>query len=182
MVVVINGQPQSGKSSFVKLCQDIQGDAHIHEYSTVDYVKEVAKFCGWDGVKTPKDRRFLSQLKEILAEWHDLPFQKSIDEIRLIYDINKKYFRIPHQETIIFIHCREPKEIQRFKDAFGEHCVTLLIRRPAVETDNQSNSSDSDVMNYQYEYEIQNDGDLDALKQKAENFLQLMEERAQWLQ
>ena len=46
--------------------------------STVDFVKEVAKFCGWNGQKTPKDRKFLSDLKNILTQWNDIPYKDII--------------------------------------------------------------------------------------------------------
>ena len=43
--------------------------------STITYVKDIAKTIGWDGGKSPADRRFLSDLKDALTRWKDLPYQ-----------------------------------------------------------------------------------------------------------
>ena len=60
-IVIINGSGGCGKSTFIKLCRDIcdqlKGKTVI-ELSTVDYVKEVAQYCGWDGSKTELKRAF----------------------------------------------------------------------------------------------------------------------------
>lgn len=175
MVVIINGMPTSGKSTFVELCQELQ-IAHVEEYSTVDFVKEIAGECGWDGVKTPKNRKFLSDLKDLLTEWGDVPFNKTIEFINKAYDKWAPFTRDNAKQTIIFVHCREPKEIQRFKDFYGEWCTTLLIRRPTVETNDQSNHADEQVFEYQYEHTIVNDGTIQDLIDKAYQFIRELSE------
>ena len=74
-VVIINGMPMSGKTTFEELCQKIcdpfAKESGFEEdnilcvdiCSTVDFVKIVAKQCGWDGTKDLKNRKFLSDLK-----------------------------------------------------------------------------------------------------------------------
>lgn len=175
MVVVINGQPTSGKSTFVEICRQIKGKKYIYEYSTVDFVKEIAKLSGWNGEKTPENRKFLSDLKELLTNWQDVPFKKTTERIEEFYALAWNLYRIPHQQVIAFIHCREPKEIQRFKDYYDEECVTVLIRRPTIENDNQSNHSDQDVFDYNYDYTIKNDGNLDDLAARAKQWLYFMQ-------
>jgi len=32
---------------------------------------------GWDGGKTPEDRRFLSDLKDALTRWKDVPYNET---------------------------------------------------------------------------------------------------------
>lgn len=165
-IIVINGAPCSGKDAFAAIC---------HKYitwcgniSTVDFVKEVAVHCGWNGTKTPKDRKFLSDLKDLLTEWNDVPFQKVRTEInKLEYDAMR--FHIDSDEVVCFIHCREPQEIQKFVDRLG--AKTLLLRRPDVENNEQSNHADSQVLNYDYDYTIVNDGTLLDLELKAIDFL-----------
>ena len=184
MVVVINGMPTVGKSQFVEECLGSTDYFSIAEHSTVDFVKYIAKECGWDGTKTPTNRKFLSDLKDLLTQWGDVPFQKSIEYIRWHDNITKEmaermlpYRRLP-THALTFIHCREPKEIQKYVDYYGkDECKTLLIRRAAVETNNQSNHADAEVFNYQYDYTIFNDGTLEELQDKARKFLsQLWEE------
>lgn len=165
-IFVINGLPMSGKDTFVSLCQK-----HLcwcKNISTVDFVKEVAKFCGWDGEKTPKNRAFLSDLKDLLTQWNDVPFEKIKEEIRR-YATQAQCHHFSEDDVIVFIHCREPQEIQRFVEELGAE--TLLVRRAAVENNHQSNHADSDVFNYQYDYTITNDGTIEELEDAAIDFL-----------
>ncbi len=46
-VIIINGMPTAGKSTFVKLCERYYGPM-VREISTVDFVKDLAYKCGWD--------------------------------------------------------------------------------------------------------------------------------------
>ena len=177
MVVVINGMPTVGKSQFVEECKGSTDYFSISEYSTVDFVKHIAKECGWNGKKTPANRKFLSDLKDLLTQWGDVPFQRSIEHIQWHDNVTKETVErmLPYYHlslhALTFIHCREPKEIQRFKDCYGKECVTLLIRRVAVETNDQSNHADAEVFNYDYDYVINNDGTLEELHEKALAFL-----------
>lgn len=170
-IVVVNGMPMSGKSQFVEYCLRELG-FYGEEVSTVDFVKELAKLSGWDGVKRPRDRKFLSDLKDLLTEWNDVPYKKIVearDKLQdhldyLGYDINK---------GVIFTHCREPEEIQKFVDR--ENAITVLLRRDAVENLEQSNHADANVFNYEYDYVIENNGNLLELYEKAKGFLKLIE-------
>lgn len=138
-------------------------------FSTVDCIKDIAKECGWNGEKTPEDRKFLSELKKLLTEWRDVPYQVMRREIAKVRLLAEQY-GIDHNKFVIFIHCREPKEIERFVKEYD--AMTLLVRRPDVETDNQSNSSDSGVLNYTYDVIIWNENSLDYLKLAAEMFVE----------
>lgn len=168
-IFVINGAPRAGKDTFVEFCQALVGERCLN-VSTVDFVKEVAKFAGWDGNKTPEARKFLSDLKDIMTEYDNIPFKKvkrAIDIYRLELEEYTSEFYIAN--SVVFIHCREPQEIEKFKNELG--AKTLLIRRPDVEGGDQSNHADAEVFNYDYDYTIYNDGTLDQLHLKAIDFL-----------
>jgi hypothetical protein len=68
----------------------------------------------------------------------------------------------------MFIHIREPKEIERVKTNFN--CITLLIKNINVK-DVKSNKADANVENYDYDYVIENNEDLKSLEAKAYNFV-----------
>jgi hypothetical protein len=75
----------------------------------------------------------------------------------------------PKEEGVVFIHCREPKEIARIcKEMNAE---SLLITRDEVETEKQSNHADADIYNYNYDYTICNDDTLEEFEQAAIRFL-----------
>ncbi len=165
-VIVINGRPRAGKDAFVSLCQK-----HVYwcrNISTVDFVKEVAFFCGWNGEKTPENRAFLSDLKDLLTQWGDVPFKKVRMAI-LRHEAEAICYDFTSDDVLVFVHCREPQEIDKFVKEFN--ATTLLIRREAVETNEQSNHADAEVFNYSYDYIIENNGTLEDLEQKAIQFL-----------
>ena len=164
--VVINGRPRVGKDQFVDFCLKELGN-YGKLISSVDFVKKIARQCGWDGSKTLKNRKFLSDLKDLLTRWNDVPYQKVISEIKLFqYDL--EYYGV-EKNGVIFIMCREPEEILKLHRELG--AITVLIIRRAVEFEQQSNHADTEVYNYTYDYIIENNGTLDELEEKAKNFL-----------
>lgn len=166
-VVIINGAPRSGKDTFVGMCLDKLG-YFGYNFSTVDFVKDVATYCGWNGEKTPRDRKFLSDLKDLLAEWNDVPYRKVREAIAKIYLIAEQY-NLDHNKFVVFVHCREPEEIKRFVKDYD--AITVIVRRPEVENVEQTNHADSNVFNYEYDVTIWNGEDLDHLKLAADFFL-----------
>lgn len=163
-IYIVNGFPGSGKTTFENICYG-EYNGYVAILSTVDFVKFVATTCGWDGKKTPKNRKFLSDLKALLRDWDDVPMKKITEKLSSI----KAATRYDTKEPIIFIDSREPKEIQRFKEELGAE--SILIRRPFIENNEQSNLSDGQVLNYIYDYVIINDGSYEELVEKAKDFL-----------
>ena len=165
-IIVINGMPTAGKDLFVSYCQK-----HLlwcGNFSTVDFVKELAAIAGWDGTKTPKNREFLSNLKDLLTVWNDVPY-KDIERKINLYKNEALSYDFSEDDILCFIHCREPEEITRFEKDMG--AKSLLIRRPGIENNEQSNHADSDVFFHVYDYKIMNDGTKEELEQKAIEFL-----------
>lgn len=69
-IFVINGSGGVGKDTFVELVSVELNDKlkrfhTVVNFSSVDKVKEIAREIGWDGRKTEKDRKFLSDLKSL---------------------------------------------------------------------------------------------------------------------
>ena len=170
-VVIINGMGTSGKSTFCSMCKDYaQGldysmPVYVKELSTVDWVKDVATFCGWQGTKTEKDRKFLSDLKLALEAWDNSPVDSVLDTM-------KQAIGSP-SHWIFFVNCREPRNIDQFKtlvkQRFNWPVKTVLVRNPNAKVIN-SNMADAQVENYVYDCYIQNSGTLDDLKDLAEDF------------
>lgn len=166
-VIVVNGYPRSGKDTFVNFCKEKLGAFGV-SVSTVDFVKYLAAQSGWDGTKTPKNRKFLSDLKDLLTEWNDVPWKK-VEEVFESIKVECFQYGLRDSDFFLFIHSREPKEIERFQKEYG--ALTILIDREEVEG-KQSNHSDAEVMNFNYDYIINNDGTLEELKMKAMTFIE----------
>lgn len=158
-IFVINGSGGVGKDTFCNLV-DISSNGRCYTYSSVNVVKQVAQLCDWNGAKEEKDRKFLSDLKDLLTEYNDLPFKDVCNHIDTF--LKDRFFEV------MFIHIREPKEIQKIVDKYPQ-VKTILISSIRVEHIT-SNHADAEVYNYEYDYTIHNDGSLDCLKEMAETF------------
>jgi len=179
-VVVVNGRPESGKTTFEMKCRELVDASStfwfdenkrmvVDTISTIDFIKQIATECGWDGVKTPRNRKFLSDLKDLLTEWNDVPYQKILDHIEYMQEFGKLY------DWILFVDCREPKEIQKLKERLN--ATTVLVRRLGDEVNKTSNHADANVFEYEYDYTIKNYGDLSDLVVECTGFLDFMKER-----
>ena len=156
-IIVINGSGTVGKSTFISLCHKI--DPSVIETSTVDFVKEIALQAGWNGIKNEAGRKFLSELKDAMEHYHDIPNTK-VDE-----------FIEAHPDSIIFVNAREPHNVQHYVDKYG--AVTVMVINPNA-TQVQGNHADVGVYDYIYDYYIENSGDLETLKESAKNFLDIL--------
>lgn len=166
-IIIVNGAPRSGKDTFVNFClKELKGLGK--SVSTVDFVKEIAAMCGWDGTKTLKNREFLSNLKDLLTEWGDVPYKKIAKEIAL-FDYALNQYDIDGDRGFVFVMCREPQEIQKFVDRLG--AKTLCVRREEAENSEFSNHADANVLDYEYDYYIDNNKNLAHLQNAARVFL-----------
>lgn len=166
-IIVINGYAGVGKDTFIDCCMKISDS--VFSISTIDPIKDIAYQIGWNGEKTPKSRKFLSDLKNLLTDYYDFSWNYIRNEV---LDISNRY-----PDPIIFIHCREPKEIQRFKDEWG--AKTLLIRRALAERTEQINQADNGVFNFEYDLMIGNNGSIEQLQRDAKHYIEMIE-RQEW--
>lgn len=165
-VYIVNGKAGAGKTTFEDFVIEMMG-VYAMRISTVSLVKEVATFCGWNGKKEPKDRKFLSDLKDALTEWNDLPFKDVQNRIHS-YLYSFEQFEIPTDKVAIFIDCREPQEIDRLKQFYNGKTICVLR---TLENYHPSNHADADTDNYKYDIYIENNEDLKQLYEAAENFI-----------
>ena len=155
-IIVINGSGGAGKDTFVNL---VSKYVPTMNYSSVDRIKEIAKECGWDGKKTEKDRKFLSDLKILCSKYNDLPMLSMRKNVQKFYN---------SKNELLFLHIREPIEISNAVILFN--AKTLLIKRNSVKHIT-SNMADRNVFNYNYDLTINNDGSLDEFDVKANDFV-----------
>lgn len=157
-IIVINGSGSVGKDTFVELCKEV--NSAVNNISTVSFTKKIATMCGWDGSKTPKNRKFLSDLKDLMEEWNDIPNKKVEEYIEHLSDYD--------EPQILFIHAREPHNIQYYKDKYN--ATTVLVTNPRIKHIT-SNHADMEVYDYTYDYVIENQGTLKDFKETARTFM-----------
>ncbi len=105
------------------------------------------------------DRRFLSDLKDTLTRWKDIPYQKIKEALEA--------FRLEQEVDAVFVDCREPEEIKRFVNDYN--AITILVQRGSAII--YGNHADDNVNNYQYDIVIDNSRGLDELNQEAQLFV-----------
>ena len=175
-VFIINGSGGVGKDTFVELIPTYTPvindgsfsmyvqNVEIGNYSSVSKVKEIAKAIGWNGGKTERDRKFLSDLKLLTTEHNDMPLN----------DMKRHASNFMHDDKIdriLFLHIREPEEIARAVREFNNYnAKTILVKRDSVKHI-ISNMSDGNVFDFDYDIVVDNSGTLDELREKASCFL-----------
>lgn len=165
-IFIINGSGGVGKDTFVELVytelNDILKKFHtVINFSSIDKVKEIAREIGWDGKKSEKDRKFLSDLKILTSDYCDMPFQSMRSKVA--------EFMNDEESIFLFLHIREPEEIARAVNEFG--AKTILVVRDAVKHI-VSNMADKNVFNYNYDFVIDNNGTKEELNCKAKIFVE----------
>lgn len=138
LTIVINGKGGVGKDT---LCMSLP-HRRVRNISSITPIKEIAAMHGWNGEKDLKSRRFLAELKRVFTEYNDLPNR---------YLLEQRADFLQSEEEILFIHIREPEQIETFVRAVDGDCITLLVRRDLPDTaGGYGNHADDDVEDYPY--------------------------------
>lgn len=158
VLIVINGKGGVGKDT---LCDLAAKSFKTRNISSVTPIKEIAKVGGWKGEKDAKARKMLSDLKRVFTEYNELP-------TRFICDQYEDFLKT--DEEILFVHIREPKEIDKLKAALPGKCKALLVTRKSY-SQCWGNTSDDCVEDYDYDLYYKNDLPLDCAGKDFVRFL-----------
>ena len=148
LTIVINGAGGVGKDT---LCHIAEARYRVRNVSSITPIKQIAALCGWQGEKTDRARKFLSDLKLLTIAYNDYPSHWLAEQYRSF---------LAGDEEIMFVHIREPQEIAKFVRLTGGAAKTLLVRggeRMAKKVGKYGNPSDDLVENYPYDYYFAND-------------------------
>lgn len=166
LVIAINGLGGVGKDAFCDYCLIASHDTEmgIVSISSMDQVKKIAIELGWDGVsKTAKDRKMLSDLKDMSTAYNDGPFKY----------IQWKVKNMKHD--VMFVHIREIPEIEKVKHFVeaikdrGYEFLSIRVNRE-VETETNNTGDLNATLPYAYDFEFDNSGTLADLQIKANSF------------
>jgi hypothetical protein len=165
-LIVINGVAEHGKDSFVKYVREFF-PGHVINHSTVGTVKKIGKFFGADEAvrKGDAERRLWSDLKDAWTRYCDGPFKEIV---QLATDVEKTFGG--EKFAIIFAHVREPEEIEKIKNEFGDRCMTVIVTRDG-EGHIPDNHADQNVYDYIYDLYVENNGTKDDLADSAMKFV-----------
>ena len=150
VTIIINGAGGVGKDT---LCELAARHLAVENISSITPIKEIAAQCGWDGRKDDKSRKFLADLKALSVEYNDYP-------TLWCYERYEEFMN--SEKQVLFVHIREPEEIEKLVRRTDGAAKTLLVR--AGERMNRGaygNAADDCVENYSYDYYFMNDKTLD---------------------
>lgn len=169
-IIVVNGTPCSGKSTFETSCKEIlekNYDGSVCIVSTIDQVKYIYGLLGWNGIgKTDEDRKNMSDLKQMYINKCNGPVRDLFNMV--CKDIN--------DDEIFFVDCRETAEIHKLYEIFSPLSI-IGIKFTSVYIDRKNDhdyGNDSDNVSYYgypYEYYINNNGSLIDLYKQADEFI-----------
>ncbi|HZK55522.1 MAG TPA: hypothetical protein VFC84_15220 [Desulfosporosinus sp.] len=156
-VIIINGIGGVGKDT---ICGIVSQLYSLTAISSIDPIKQIASLGGWSyDDKSLAGRKLLSDIKLAFVCYNDLPNKYLLDEY-------KKFLKDKHE--ILFVHIREPEEINKFRRCVKVNCISLLIKSPRINIGKFGNPSDDCVENYQYDYIYNN---IKPLSELSDDFL-----------
>ncbi len=158
LVIVINGRGGAGKDT---LCDLASKHFKVRNVSSITPIKEIALQNGWNGEKDKRSRKFLSDLKRVFIEYNDLPNR---------YLLRQYEEFLQSDEEILFLHIREPEEIEKFRNEVKD-CLTLLVRRERNSERPYGNRSDDEVEAFEYDHCFENNGTLKETEERFSDFL-----------
>ncbi len=162
--IVINGKGGVGKDT---LCELAAKHFKVKNISSITPIKEIAALCGWRGEKDDKARKFLSDLKRLTVDYNDYPTEWAMNEYGEF---------LSSADEIMFIHIREPEEIEKFVKATSGKAKTMLVRGGnRLKKESYGNVSDDCVEDYNYDYYFVNDKDI---SEAETDFVKLISEIA----
>lgn len=178
-VIIVNGKPRSGKTTFQNECinyLDANDLAYGYTHSSISYIKDIYKQLGWNGNKTNKSRKDLSILKQIWIDNCDGPLKHMVDYVMKLDN---------DSDHVVFVDIREESEIIKFKETFDAlrsidiRCTTVFITRDdnaGIEYGNKSDDNVGQNMSL-YECIVYNNSSVEHLNSLADMFIsQLLEE------
>lgn len=156
-IFIVNGYPRSGKTTFGRILNNYVPCTHI---SIIDPIKNLAEIIGWDSNhKTEKDRKFLSDLKDLCNEYNDFALNRVIETICR--------FLLHDENPVLLIDMREPEDIRRIKEIF--QISTIFIDRPDADHI-ITNHADANVEYVSYNIIIPNKGTMEDFENEIEKF------------
>ena len=173
-ILIVNGAPCSGKDTFCEAALYNRG--LVYPISTVDRIKQIALFAGWSGEKDAKGRKLLSDIKDALTLYNDLPRNYVLDYIRTKAEQLDTTIMFGSDEAIFLVQSREPADIKRWVEENG--AKALYITREDTEQ-HWGNHADDNSWDYNYDYFLENNDTELEWEKEAVRFIDMIR-RENW--
>ncbi len=159
-VYVINGPAGTGKDTFIHIFGELlAGKLHVATYSAVDEVKQYLREQeDWDGVT--KDAYWRNRMYEV-------KMQMVADNDRPTRYLLESVYNAP-DDSVIFLHIREPQEILKVLAALPEAETIHLDSERVARFDNPADAQTNDFI---YTHYLRNDGTVDEFIEAVRQFI-----------
>lgn len=180
-IILISGKSHSGKGSVAKEINEklISQNKHVIHCSLSTYIREIAKNdFYWDGTDTLESRIFMGEVYRIGTEFY--PYHMA----RRVWERDIKPYA--NNNTIAIVESfREKVNYDYFNMLLEEkvnlidNIITIRVTRPdfnAIKNEVMENHvSESDLDNFPFDYHINNDGTIEKLNIKVNEFIKWLE-------
>ena len=173
-ILIVNGLPRSGKDTFCEAA--FYGRGLVYPISTIDRIKQIALFAGWSGEKDAKGRKLLSDIKDALTLYNDLPRNYVLDFIRTKKELLDNTYMIGSDDAVFLVQSREPADIKRWQEENGARALHISREN----TDQRwGNHADDNGWDYEYDYYLENNGTELEWEEEAVRFIDMIR-RENW--
>lgn len=178
-VVCINGSNKTGKDFFIRLFKACVARRElsvlIHNVSSIDPYRYAFQnlFSGERYRGSDEQREALNSLKKLAVSYNDAPFEYIKERIsdQWIKAVSRKKL----DRLIVFVHVREPDEIAKIGEWYGNDIVTTVL----IEADGPladrlhiaDNDADKNVSEYDYDLCVGNIGDIKQLTNQSDRLI-----------
>ena len=169
-ICIINGKGGTGKDTLISSLTEGENAVKVFNVSSIDPIKDICEDINPTGKKDLAYRKLLSDMKGLIDKYY---IEQTGDSYTNSYVLKEAeyYLRNCKDTPVMFVHIREPENIDRCVKSLNSLCSrlrldtdevrlsTLLVRSDREQKD-YGNKSDDGVENYPYDYTYQSKGDI----------------------
>lgn len=170
---ILNGVAESGKDEVYKIFKKYFKNDYTRFIFNISTIDSIRKFLADYGLieKTNEWREGMSSIKNSIEK-----IDKNAINDLIIKTIEDKIFYVLTKDKFIFIHCREPHNIEYLKKELSKfvETKTILVIRPNVIGKFQCDKDDFEIISrYDYDYTFLNN-DLEIFEKDIVQFIESM--------
>jgi len=166
---LISGKATAGKNEIASIIKNKLSNYKVQNFAYADYLKWICKsYMGWNGEKDLYGRTLLQRTgTEVIRSQVPDFWVRNVSQILEVLQNEWDYVTISD--------VRFANEIEYMEKVFGDKVISLRVERPnhisGLDKEQLNHQSEIALDGYTFDYLIINDGSLDDLEIKVNNFI-----------